>query len=232
MLALSALALHSFVDIQRLVLNEGKYILFLTLLSETNNRRSNSSTRCLVDPISIQSGGNQDKNVVADDDYERAEKAILLSIEKIENFVGKAVANEVDILFHKEHPHKEQVVSKTKKAVSEAVGKVKRSVEDHPERNVYPFEKNSDVAMERHGDVHKDHRILRAVEAAEQAVIHAIANEVDTLFHETEHHPKLKDSIKKASTVVEKVHDHRRDWLQNVASSMIEEYSIPDFFLE
>jgi hypothetical protein len=195
------------------------------------NRSSNSSPHFFL-TLFIQSGGSQDKSVVADDDYERAEKAILLSIARVEHLVEKAVANEVDILFHKEHPHKEQVVSKAKKAVTEAVGKVKRSVEDHSARNVYPFEKKSDVAMDHHDHVHKDHRILRAVEAAEQAVIHAIANEVDTLFHETEHHPKMKDSIKKASTVVEKVHDHRRDWLQNVATSMIEEYSIPDFFLE
>ena len=180
----------------------------------------------------VKSGGNQDKNVVVDDDYERAEKAILMSIARVENLVEKAVANEVDILFHKDHPQKEQLVSKAKMAVTEAVGKVKRSVEDHSTRNTYPFEKKPDSGVERHDIVHKDHRILRAVESAEQALIHAIASEVDTLFHETEHHPKLKGSIQKASNVVEKVHDHRRDWLQNVATNMIEEYSIPDFFLE
>ena len=91
--------------------------------------------------------------------------------------------------------------------------------------------------------------MLNAIEAAERAVLRAITNEVDTLFHETVHENEnksttqnsptvqqakttVKDGILKASSVVENVHNHRRDWLLNVSSSMIEDYSVPEFFLE
>jgi hypothetical protein len=94
---------------------------------------------------------------------------------------------------------------------------------------------------------HRDHRVLHAIEAAERAVLQAIINEVDTLFHETVHDKEnttlkkstaeqakttMKDSILKASTVVDNMHSHRRDWLLNVSASMIEDYSLPNFFLE
>jgi hypothetical protein len=196
----------------------------------------------------LQRGGSKSNTVAIDatDDYERAEKAILRSVEKIEAIVEKAVANEVDVLFHKDHPEKEKITSKARKAVASGVDKVKSRIKGHSEKSLYPFETKSQPPQ-KNSVVHKDHRVLHAIEAAERAVLRAITNEVDTLFHETVHDNKskspnnptvqqaktsVKGGIMKAATVVDNVHSHRRDWLLNVSTSMIEDYSLPEFFLE
>ena len=198
----------------------------------------------------LHRGGSKSHNVAIDtsDDYERAEKAILMSVEKIEAIVEKAVADEVDTLFHKDHPEKQKITLSAKKAVASGVDKVKSTIKGHSEKSLYPFETKSQQ-QKKNSVVHKDHRVLNAIEAAERAVLRAITNEVDTLFHETVHENEnksttqnsptvqqakttVKDGILKASSVVENVHNHRRDWLLNVSSSMIEDYSVPEFFLE
>jgi hypothetical protein len=171
----------------------------------------------------LRRGGKHDKILVVDDengDYERAEKEIVKSIARVEELVEKVVAKEVDTLFHQEHTNRDQVRSKA--------GRLQ-----------FHFENDPNLMSDHHERVHSDHRILRAVEAAEQAVIHAIEREVDTLFHEKEHHTKddnfhhttanakgkttVQDGIQKASTV---------QWLQHAASSLIEDYYVPHFFLE
>lgn len=196
----------------------------------------------------LHRGGGKSSQIEFDvtDDYERAEKAILMSVERIEAIVGKAVANEVDILFHKDHPEKEKVTLNTKKAIVDGVNKVKTTIKGHSGKSLYPFEKKSQQQQSEQVD-HRDHRILHAIEAAERAVLRVIVNEVDTLFHKTVDEDKsnnhndpietktknsVNDGIMKAYTVVDKVHDHRRDWLLNVSASMIEDYSMPTFFLE
>jgi hypothetical protein len=197
----------------------------------------------------LRRGGSKSNTIVVDntDDYERAEKAILKSVEKIEAIVEKVVADEVDILFHKDHPEKEKITSNARKAVATGVDKVKSTIKGHSEKISYPFEMKSQT-QPKNPMVHKDHRVLHAIEAAERAVLQAIYNEVDTLFHETAHdkkskspnHPTVqqkakvtvKDGVMKASTVVDNIHSHRRDWLLNVSTSMIEDYSLPEFFLE
>jgi hypothetical protein len=187
----------------------------------------------------LHRGGGKSNNVVFDttDDYERALKAILMSVEKIEAIVEKAVAHEVDILFHKDHTEKEKVTLTTKKAIADGVDKVKTTIIGHSGKSLYPFETKSQQPQSKHVD-HRDHRVLNAIEAAERAVLRAIANEVDILFHETVHNDKGNNKNNpivaqtKAYTVVDKVHDHRRDWLLNVSASMIEDYSMPAFFLE
>ena len=198
----------------------------------------------------LQRGGSKSSTVEFDmtDDYERAEKAILKSVENIEAIVEKAVADEVDILFHKDrdHPDKEKITSSAKKAITNGADKVKSTIKGHSEKKLYPFEMKSQQ-QQKNSLVHKDHRVLHAIEAAERAVLRAITDEVDTLFHETVHEKKsqipnnptlqqakttVKDGILKASTVVDNVHSHRRDWLLNLSTSMIEDYSLAEFFLE
>ena len=131
-------------------------------------------------------------------------------------------------------------------AIADGVNKVKTSIKGHSGNSLYPFETKSQQQQSKHVD-HRDQRVLHAIEAAERAVLRAIANEVDTIFHETVDEDKsnnhndpivtktktsVNDGIMKAYTVVDKVHDHRRDWLLNVSTSMIEDYSMPAFFLE
>ena len=193
----------------------------------------------------LHRGGSNPSKVAIDtvDDYERAEQAILRSVEKIEAVVEKAVADEVNILFHSDHPDKEKITSNARKAVAHGVDKVKATIKGHTEKSLYPFETKSQ-RLQKKEIVHKDQRVLDAIEAAERAVLQAITDEVDTLFHETVHEKKntnpkvqdakttLKDGITKASTVVDNIHSHRRDWLLNVSTAMIEDYSLPEFFLE
>lgn len=208
-------------------------------------------------------GGSEkkDKSASPDDDYERAEKAVLNAITTVEDKVQKLVSDEVDILFHKqEHYPKEKtddltlkakkadVALKAKKAVEKGARKAKKAVDDHAGQYVYPFEEHPypyaypQINNKRKPHEHKDHRILHAVEAAEKAVLHAIQEEVDTIFHEVEHndeHKKeadvqakhtVKEGVKKASGKVEDHHKHRRRWLSNDEDSLIEEYAT--FFLE
>jgi hypothetical protein len=174
------------------------------------------------------------------DDYERAEKALLASIERTESLIQKAIVNEVDALFHVDHPNKDQVVSQAKKAVSDGVNKVKLSIKGNTDKSLYPFE-SKPYQTSGSSRMHKDHRMLQAIEAAERAVIHAIETEVDTLFHENVHGENtvvvqakstVKDGIVKATETIEKGLDDRRIWLQTVSSSLIEDYSVPEFFLE
>lgn len=197
----------------------------------------------------LRGGEIKSNTIVMDptDDYDRAEKAILLSVEKIEAIVEKAVADEVDVLFHKDHPDKENVKSAAKKAVADGVDKVKSTIKGHSKTGVYPFETKSPQQQSKFSR-QRDHRVLNAIEAAERAVLLAITNEVETLFHETLHEsastnsnksPKnqqakltLTEGIIKASTVVDNIHSHRRGWLLNMSSTMIEDYSMPEFFLE
>lgn len=200
--------------------------------------------------VPLLSAGNKDEKIApSEDDYERAEKAILTAISTVEDKVQRLVAAEVDTLFHeKDHNHKKaEFAAKAKKAVEQGAGKVKRAVNEHAETHVYPFEKDHPYPYvppqnNKKGQAvehHKDHRILDAVEAAEKAVLHAIQQEVNTLFHEVDHKEtdKAKTTvtlgIQKAAAKVDAIHEHRRGWLTNQTNALIEEYSShPEYFLE
>jgi type II secretory pathway component PulC len=79
---------------------------------------------------------------------------------------------------------------------------------------------------------------LEAIESAEKAVLHAVEQEVGTIFHELEHHEDkkvakqaekvVKQSVKKATEKAEETAKHRREWLADSQSS-IEEYLCMDF---
>lgn len=197
------------------------------------------------------------------DDYERAEKAVLSAIAMVEDKVQKAVAAEVDTLFHKTTTKKQQqndkkadVAAKAKKAVEHAADKVKRAVTDYDrnaaehEQHWYPFEmyhpyrfEHPEVRQKGTPEAHKDHRILHAVESAEKAVLQAVRDEVDTIFHDLEHHNDHKETVAQAKTSVKKgvqkatakvkdIHEHRRGWLSSNSTSLIEAYAAHEFFLE
>lgn len=153
-------------------------------------------------------------------DPEKATNTILSSIARVERTVQKAVEDEIHTLFHDlDEDKKAEIVTKAQKAVKQGTAKVKKEVDDHAHPSKYPFEssKKETTAVD-----HKDNRILHAVEEAERAVLHAIQYEFNSLFHEMDHHETtetvkegVKIGVKKATEKVEKVHQHRRDWMTN-----------------
>jgi predicted component of type VI protein secretion system len=204
-------------------------------------------------PLIFFSDGKPDKAVSQEDDYARAEKAILDAITKVEDKIQKVVQAEVETLFHEqEHSQdlKIDVATKAKKAVEHGVSKVKKAVDDHSERKYYPFEDRPypyaypNINQKGKPVEIKDYRILHAIETAEKAVLHAIQEEVDTLFHDVEHHKDgpnatiaqakstVKEGVQKASAKVKDTSEHRRGWLANESNSRIEEYLVHDFCLE
>jgi len=176
-----------------------------------------------------------------DEEYERAQQAILHAVTTVENHAQRLIAAEVDTFFHgmEDQKEKKKVAKKAKRAVAEGSRKVKETVtssSDQKESNVYPFE-NSPYTYFQHSPTnkpssqHKDHRILKAIEAAEHAVLHAIEAEVDTLFHaddddhEQQHKATVQSGLQKASKKVQDQHKDRRDWLAKFAEKEIEAYT-------
>lgn len=180
-----------------------------------------------------------------ENDYARAQKAILNAVTTVEDKIQKVVAAEVDTLFHeqKHHPKtKTDVSAKAQKVVETGARKVKKAVDDHTEKHIYPFEDHPypyafpQINEKGKPHKHKDHRILHAIETAEKAVLHAIEEEVDTIFHEMEHHDdadkeavskakaKVKEGVKKAATSVKDDHEKRRGWLSEDTEALIEDY--------
>ena len=177
-----------------------------------------------------------------EDEYARAEKAILDAIAKVEDKIQKVVQAEVETLFHEqEHSQdlKIDVATKAKKAVEHGASKVKKAVDDHSERKYYPFEDRPYPYA--YPNINQKGK---PVETAEKAVLHAIQEEVDTLFHDVEHHKDgpnatiaqakstVKEGVQKASAKVKDTSEHRRGWLANESNSRIEEYLVHDFCLE
>ena len=202
------------------------------------------SPSCVAASFFERASGKQNKRVSKDDDYERAERAVLSAIATVENKVQKLVATEVETLFRNQehHPKKSEVTVKARRAVEHGVNKVKQAAVDRSKLYSYPFDKLLPSAQMNKPHKHKDHRILHAVESAEKAVLHAIQTEVETLFHELDHHEDHKDmlarakttvkkGVQKAMTKVDEAQDHRREWFSTQSNALIEAYS-NDFFLE
>jgi hypothetical protein len=142
------------------------------------------------------------------------------------------VAKEVDTLFHG-HEKKQELVDKARQIVAKGAENVKQSVKEHEATHVYPFEDHPypyafpQIHDKFHPHEHKDHRILRAMENAEKALVHAIEQEVETIFHESEHHDEkkvVKKGIEKASSDIKDEHAKRRNWLSGEMEALIENY--------
>lgn len=200
--------------------------------------------------------GKQEASV--EDDYERAQKAILDAISNIEHKVEAALECEVTNLFRDlddHHETKQEAKKQTKKAVKQGAQKVKTHVKEHKAtakktadwpsypleiRNPYewPHHKEPKMAKEKKKvDIdHRDIRILHAVEAAEQAVLQAIEEEVTSIFHGTEHHEKHPGHVKKtkeayhlslesAKKLADETKQDRRRWFAGDGSAAgIEDY--------
>ena len=80
---------------------------------------------------------------------------------------------------------------------------------------------------------HRDLHILQAVEYAEKAVIHAIEEEVDNLFHDISPHDDLpknvqktvREGVRKAQKSVAEDNQKRREWLDSKKNFSFEDYS-------
>ena len=190
-----------------------------------------------------------------DEEYQRAQQAILNAVTTVENHAQRLIAAEVDTFFHGLDPkEKKKVAKKAKRAVAEGSRKVKETVssDSKKESYVFPFE-NHPYPYYHHPPInnkkddaskkpqHKDHRILKAIEAAEHAVLHAIEAEVDTLFHndeaadqhhehEQQHKATVQSGLKKASEQVQDQNKDRRDWLAKFAEKEIEAYTQQTMF--
>jgi hypothetical protein len=203
-----------------------------------------------IEPLTTVSYRQPRDNTILpeDEEYERAEKAILDAITNVEKKVQTAIEAEVDTLFLGYEGHsavKADVAAKARKAVQGGVSVAKRSVDDHAERHAYPFEKDHPfpyahplLNAKQDPSHHRERRILHAVESAEKAVLSAIQSEVETLFPPTEHHDKdpkvhakISSGVQQASAKVKDMQDHRRDWLDR-ASARIDDYMSQEYFLE
>lgn len=160
------------------------------------------------------------------------------SIASMERRLQKAVEEEVDLLFHgsEDHEKKTEMKEKAKAVVTKGSKKAKQVVEEHEAaaRRHLPFEDHPfpySWPKEHHGE-HKDINVLHAIGSAEKALLHAVEDEVGTLFHEIEHHHEkdaakkaeavVKKSVKKTKQKVEQEHQKRKEYLDS--GNAIEEY--------
>jgi predicted flap endonuclease-1-like 5' DNA nuclease len=163
-------------------------------------------------------------------DYERAEKAIFHGMEVVEHEVQKAVENEVYSIFEEmNHDRRKEVTEHVKKAVTNGASKAKSTAQR--EYKSMPFLPKHAEEEDRH-----DHRILHAMEAAERAVLNAVKEEVDTLFHDSEHplqaepqttkeaKKSAKKGFEKAAKRVEDTHKERKRWIHEMDDKAIDEY--------
>jgi len=169
----------------------------------------------------ICSGGKQQKDV--DDDYERAQMAIAKGVGRLEHAIQEAVEEEVHLMFPhpRDEPRKASVAAKASEAVRKAAERARADVKRHVSAG-----KESKAQ-------HPEHRIMHAIESAEKAVLHAVQDEVDVLFHSDEHKhdehaQKAKKAIKKrfhdTKKKVEDSHKERRKWMKEEDRSAVQEY--------
>lgn len=162
----------------------------------------------------------------------------------VEDHAQSVIAAEVENFFHSTKAsakQKDQVSERAEKAVKKATEKVKKSVNEHAETNVYPFEDHPypyaypQINNKNKPVQHKDHRILHSIEAAEKAVLHAIEDEVDTLFHhehESDHKTTVQAGLSKTAQRVKDHHEDRRGWLSKQRDKGIDQYNSSMMFLE
>jgi len=181
----------------------------------------------------------ESKPPIPKSEQDRAGSAIIDAIARVEKRVQKAVEDEVHNLFRGEEHHEQErakaVTKQTKKAVEKVAKRVQKQVDEHADEHSYPLEMRYPYEWPH---THDDHRLLHAIESAEKAVIHAVEEEVDVLFHELETHEakkkkgdaviqKTKKGVTKgvthAKTKTEDTKKHRRKWLEG-------EMALHDYF--
>jgi hypothetical protein len=149
------------------------------------------------------------------EEFEMAEKAIYKALESAEQKIEEAVANEVQTLFPRDENKRHEVKIKAKKAIQKGAAKTKRQAQEKKTVQaevLFPYDRNHPYPYDIEGVLNKEkreHRILHAIESAEKAILHAIQDEVDVLFHEDEHshdqhqhrHDKDEEDSTKSKTV-------------------------------
>lgn len=176
-------------------------------------------------------------------DPKKATSTILKSMAKVEETVQKAVEDEIHTLFHDlDEDHKAEIKSKASAAIAEGTKKVKAKVDSHDHPHHYPFydydRHHASASTKKKSKKplpevdHKDQRILQAVESAEMALLHTYENELGVFLatHYDAHHGKndksagdkttkhktkkaINKGLEKATQHVDKLHQHRRDWM-------------------
>lgn len=161
-----------------------------------------------------------------DDDYERAEKAIFHGIETVEQKIQHAIEDGLHSIYDDmDHHQTKQVKENLKKAVQKGASKVKETAADE-----YNYSLGLTPAVERAMEEQKGgrrsnhHRVLAAMMAAEQAVLHAVQDEVDSLFHGTDHHYHVTKAIQKASRDVRDTHKERKRWIREMDDESVDEF--------
>jgi hypothetical protein len=145
--------------------------------------------------------------------------AIFHAVESVERRLEKAIEDEVNSVFHNLHEDKKSDVhQKTKKAVAVGAKKVKKEVESHKDKTTFPYEGKYPYDLP-HSD--EDHRTLHAIESAEKAFLHAVQDEVETIFHDLKHHDddelsrkaveSAKKALDRATAKVQDKTEHRRE---------------------
>jgi len=133
-------------------------------------------------------------------DHKEAESAILHRIHQVEAKVQAAIEDEVHAMFpDMDHESKSDLKQHVQTAVSRGSSKVMMVAEEHSKARLLPFlPKDFDDQNNEH------HKVLRAMEAAEVAVLHAIQDEVGGLFHGTHPDHPVVVPVKKAQKSVQR----------------------------
>lgn len=180
------------------------------------HHKSCSLSHCSGRTVSVESPE------ISLDEYQRAEKAIFQAVSKLEEKVQHAIEDEVDTLFHElDHHEKESIKQQAKAKVQQSAKKVRQKVEahDHAAKKTLPSLHDPHPFPYAWPKEDPEHRILHAVESAEKAVLHAVKEEVNTLFQELKHDDDdakksvkhaLKKSVQKVDQHVDTKHEHRR----------------------
>ena len=117
---------------------------------------------------------------------------------------------------------------KARTAVKLGVEKVKSHMDNKDSSFPYEIYNPYEWPGRKVGDNldHQDSRILHAVEAAERAVLHAVEQEVDTLFHPKDRtEQSRRTGVQKMKNKVQQQHDHHRKWrVQEGEAGRIEDY--------
>lgn len=166
---------------------------------------------------------------------ELTSKAKSKAIVRLEQTIHHVVEAEVDALFHALRPdEKEAIKQKAKTSVTKGASKAKQKVEHADPSKVKALPSYTEMGQYYPYDWpiedqdRQFQRLLYAIESAENAVFHAVEEEVATLFHGlqnaeghsdiiiTKHAKKaLKTGASKASKHVEKEQKERRSWFLN-----------------
>ena len=140
------------------------------------------------------SGGKQAEN--SNNDNERDEHERFHVIESVEESVIHALQDEVNLMFPHENSlqHHENEQHKTNKYASVKTQQPEnnpRELRIRFEKEGHPFPYDLQGALDKEK---KEHNISHAVQVAEKAVVHAIEEEVDTLFTNLPRHEKQPSS--------------------------------------